>query len=109
MPKLVARYKDLEDAVIRWRIIPDVAEDRHVVIMLRCEHHVPEHVHCSNTAVRTTNVLIYRHLYFLNVLLTVHHSILVGCYQDWNGTPIHSNPGAVNGHNTHALYQVPFV
>jgi hypothetical protein len=68
----------------------------------------------------------------------------VGCYQGWNGTEFHSNPGSrrrftngtwytacvlcllaatrvgversftptqvtVNGHNTHALYQVPFL
>jgi hypothetical protein len=38
-------------------IIPYVSEDSHVVIMLRSESDVSEDVPCSNTAVRTTNVL----------------------------------------------------
>jgi len=45
-------------------IIPDVTEDRYIVIMLRCEHHVPEHVLCTNTALTTTDVLINKHFYF---------------------------------------------
>jgi hypothetical protein len=40
------------------RIIPDVSEDQHVMFMLKCQRHIPEGVHCSNIAVKTTNMLI---------------------------------------------------
>jgi hypothetical protein len=56
--------RTLEIQLFIGGVIPDVAENRHVVIMLRCEHHVPEHVRCSNTALRTTNVLTNKHFCF---------------------------------------------
>jgi len=56
--------KTFEIQLLVRGIIPNVAEDRHVVIVFRCEHHVLEHVRCSNTALRTTNVLINKHFLF---------------------------------------------
>jgi hypothetical protein len=55
--------KTLDMQLFVGGIIPDVAENRLVVIMLRCEHHVSGHVRCSNIALRTTNVLINKHFF----------------------------------------------